>query len=251
MSNSFYQQQLKSKSREYLRANAKASGFILKEKSPSCGLEQCKYYLPAKEKLQGRTAGILPREIKKHFIHSFIITEEGLTDSRALYYFLLKVFTWQRWLEVKNNFSIARLQKFQTYHKLLFLGFNRQIVDQMGKLIAQQKKYSPAVIINRFEDLLLRIFQFNLSRPRWNNVILHGFGHLSDYLSAKSKENFLNKLAKFREGKLNFWPLHHWLADRAAQYEVNYLTQQFFLFPYPREINLALEQINKLPDPFA
>ena len=51
--------------RKCLRKYDQAAGMILKEKSPSCGIKECKYYRPPSIEVKGRTGGILIEEYKK------------------------------------------------------------------------------------------------------------------------------------------------------------------------------------------
>ncbi len=84
---------------------------------------------------------MLPRETDKLLPQATLISAEELNNPEKLYYFLVRIYTRQRWNKLKNDFSPAVLQEFQARHKLLFLGFNRELVDEMGRIIAAQKRY--------------------------------------------------------------------------------------------------------------
>ncbi len=64
--------------RKYLRKYNQAAGMILKEKSPSCGIKECKYYRPPAKEVKGRTGGILIEEYNKLNLDWPIIDEISL-----------------------------------------------------------------------------------------------------------------------------------------------------------------------------
>jgi len=241
---------LRKKAREYLREYNSIQGLILKEKSPSCGISGCKFYYPGKGNPAGRTAGVLPREADKLLPQAALISAEELNNPEKLYYFLVRIYTRQRWNKLKNDFSPAVLQEFQARHKLLFLGFNRELVDEMGRIIAAQKRYNQSQLIASYEGLLDNLLQQQLTRGRWINVLLHGFGHLSDYLDYGEKEEFQRLIDAFQEGQTGYLQLHSWLESQSRKKDVSYLINQKFLAPYPLEINQDLAAITLLPDPF-
>ena len=246
----FFQQQLRTISRSYLRENASVQGLILKEKSPSCGIADCKYYPPGSSKPGGRTAGLLTREARKLLPRAALISAENLKNPEKLFYFLVNVYTWRRWENLKKAYSPAALQEFQARHKLLFLGFNRQLVDEMGRIIAAQNDYNQKQLIDCYEKLLDKVLQQKLTRGRWINVLLHGFGHLSGSLNNDEKIEFRQLIQEFKTGETNYLALHNWLASQARKRDITYLINQQFLAPYPPEINRELSNINLVPDPF-
>ncbi len=246
----FFQQQLRTKSRRYLRENASVQGLILKEKSPSCGIAGCKYYHPGNSSPRGRTAGLLTREARKLLPRAALISAENLKNPEILFYFLVKVYTWRRWENLRRSYSPAALQVFQARHKLLFLGFNRQLVDEMGRIIAAQKDYNQNQLIACYEKLLDNLLQQKLTRGCWINVLLHGFGHLSGSLNKEEKKEFRRLIQKFKKGETSYWSLHNWLESQSRERDITYLLNQKFLFPYPPGINNELATIDLLPDPF-
>ena len=246
----FFQQQLRTKSRRYLRENASIQGLILKEKSPSCGIAGCKYYHPGNSSPAGWAAGLLPREVRKLLPRAALISAEDLKNPEKLFYFLVKIYIWRRWENLKRAYSPAALQEFQARHKLLFLGFNRQLVDEMGRIIATQNDYNQKQLIACYEKLLDNLLQQKLTRGRWINVLLHGFGHLSDSLDESEKIEFRRLIQEFKKGETSYLSLHNWLASQSRKRNITYLINQQFLAPYPPEINRKLSDINLVPDPF-
>ncbi len=249
-SKKFYHNEIKSVSMKHLRKNA-LSGMILKSKSPSCAVDDCKHFRAKTYEVKSRSPGVLSRLASRHDPHLPAIDEKRLKQGKKLFYFLLRVFTRHHWQKLVQNFNIADLQNFHARYKLLLLGFNREIVDEMGRLVANQSRFSRAKIKNRYHELLMTCIESTTDRARWKNVLLHGFGHISDEVSEKEKESFLKRVEEFYSGEHNFHSLHEWLLKKASEFNNSYLARQKFLRPYPKEINQNTAKYGVTPDPFS
>ncbi len=233
--------------------NFNIEAMILKEKSPTCGPHKCKYYHPGRKgqnSHRGKTAGLLPRITKKHYPHLPLINELQLQNARDLYYFLVKLYARFNWRKLRNNYSIAALQKFHASYKLLLLGYNRELVDKLGRILADQQKYSKKELLDKYYTNFMKCLSLELNRANWKNVILHGFGHISDNITPQQKDAFLAKVEEFMQGNHNYLKLNDWLHRKANKLENNYLLQQKFLAPYPQTINKSLKNCGTIPNPF-
>lgn len=234
---------------KYLK-NFPVEGMILKEKSPTCGKNSCKYYFPGQTSSQGRAPGFLPQIAKFYFPHLPLINELELRRSTQLYYFLLKIYARFNWRKLLNNYSIGDLQKFHADYKLLLLGFSRKLVDKLGRILAGQQKYSKKELQDKYYRNFMQCLSLELNRSNWKNVILHGFGHISDNITSREKKKFLADVEKFMEGKHCYLKINEWLRCQAKKLENNYLLKQKFLSPYPQDLNKSLKECGTIPNPF-
>lgn len=87
---------LKKVIRQYLRKYSNAAGMILKEKSPSCGIRESKYYSPPAKKFKGRTAGILIEEYNRLELDWPLIDEISLKKAKLKKKFIADVKNYHR-----------------------------------------------------------------------------------------------------------------------------------------------------------
>jgi uncharacterized protein YbbK (DUF523 family) len=106
----------------FLGALGEVDGFILKGRSPSCGISDVKFY-PGTGKVAslGKCAGFFGGSVKEKFPHLPVEDEGRLTNFRIRENFLTQIFTLARFKTVKASHSIKELVNFQTENKLLVI----------------------------------------------------------------------------------------------------------------------------------
>ncbi len=246
----FWHRKIRVKCLRYLRRNPYLTGMILKSRSPTCGPESCKFYRPGSSQPAGRTSGFLPALAARHKPSLPIIDEKKIKKPKKLYRFLVKLYALHDWQQLLNDFSIAGLQKFQANYKLMLLGFDQQGVDDLGRIVARQKKYSESELQRKYLQKLIDCFSGRLTRGKWKNVILHGFGHITEEISDEDRREFLQMVEEFRQGRNNYHEMQSWLLNRAEKLNNDYLLKQKFLEPFPHDLASDLRSKSTAPDPF-
>jgi uncharacterized protein YbgA (DUF1722 family)/uncharacterized protein YbbK (DUF523 family) len=220
----------------------KVDGFILKGRSPSCGIKDVKVYL-GKEKSVGSTkgVGIFAEQIMKKY--SFLaIEEEGrLTNFRIREHFLTKLYTMSRFRSVESTKSMAELVKFHSYNKYLFMAYNQRELQQLGRIVANHDKQVISIVMEEYRkhlgSALVKIPRFN----NFINALLHVFGYFSEKLSPKEKEFVLGTFDKYKNGKIPLSVPINLLRSYVIKYEQGYLLEQSIWEPYPEELMELLD----------
>ncbi len=219
-------------------------GFILKSKSPSCGIKDVKIY-PSKEKSAPieRGKGFFGEAVIKKFPNVAFEDETRLNNSIIKDHFLKRVFVFANFKEIKSKFSINKLIEFHTNNKFLLMSYNQKQLKIMGNIIASHKKESLDDIIHDYETHLFQVF---LKAPRCIsniNVLLHAFGYFSKDITFKEKSLFLDSINKFKEGQVSInvpiTVINSWI----VRFEEEYLKNQTFFNPYPQEL-MSVESID-------
>lgn len=224
-------------SKEFLNSLEEVHGFILKGRSPSCGIKDVKIY-HGKEKTVGSTkgAGLFASYVIEKYPYLPIEEEGRLTNYAIREHFLTKLFTFFRFQEVKNSNSMKELVKFHSDNKYLFLSYNQSQLKNLGKIIANHKKKTFEEVIKEYENHL----GFVLARlPRKGNNInayMHIFGYFSDYLTNGEKEFILDRFDKYKEDKIHGGVITNLLKTYAIKYDVEYLLNQTIWCPYTEEL---------------
>ncbi len=225
-------------SNEFLLSIAEVDGFILKNRSPSCGIKDTKIYSKIeKGPVAGKGPGLFGELVLKKF-GGLAIEDEGRLNNRKIReHFLIKLFTMTRFREVRQKATMKALMQFQTSHKLLLMAYHQTQMRQMGKLVGSASKNT------QVSDLLLAYEQglhHALSRPArigsHINALMHAVGYFSKQLSAAEKAFFLDHLEKYRNEQISLITLLSLIQSWTIRFGSDYLSQQIYLTPYPESL---------------
>lgn len=123
-------------SKKFIRAHADADGFIMKDRSPSCGLDKAKLYSGSVgSPLVGRTKGMFARAIMDALPDTPITTEGFLLDQGERDRFLTQIHTCANFRVARKTCTEASLAKFHEANYWLFETFSRRRLVQMNTWI--------------------------------------------------------------------------------------------------------------------
>ena len=190
-------------SREYIKSlDNQVDGFILKSRSPSCGLKDAKIYeTKGKGSVVGRTSGFFTENILSSFYGLAIEDEGRLKNFNIRDHFLTKLFTLARFRTAAKKKSINKLIEFHTIHKLLFMGYNQSEMRKMGKYIGEYDKKNLEKIISLYRSGLYNCLSKMPRKTSFINVLMHGLGYFSKKLKSSEKAFFLEQLENYRNNK--------------------------------------------------
>jgi uncharacterized protein YbgA (DUF1722 family)/uncharacterized protein YbbK (DUF523 family) len=212
-------------------------GFILKGRSPSCGIKDVKIYL-GKEKTFGSTkgSGIFASKVLKKYPHLAIEEEGRLTNFRIREHFLTKLHIMSKLRQVEKTKAMAELVKFQADNKYLLMAYNQKELKLLGKIVANHEKRSFEDIIEDYRNHL----GLALARiPRYGNYInalAHIFGYFSENLSSEEKSFVLSTFDKYKRAMVPLSVPINIIRSYAIKYEHEYLLEQSIWSPYPEEL---------------
>lgn len=221
--------------REHLANLSDVDGFLLKGRSPSCGIKDVRVYPPGEGKavLTGRSSGMFAREVLNAFPDLAIEDETRLLNGRIADHFLTRIFTHARFRGCLERGTPKALMDFHARHKLLLMGYNQSAMRRLGRISA-----SSAPLEERLQQYSMDLHQA-LRRPpncrSWNNAMMHAMGYFSGKLEPQEKQHFLRSLEWFVEGKVPLSAPLLMLRSWALRYEEEYLLQQVLFEPYPAE----------------
>jgi len=222
-------------SSDHLSRLKDVDGFILKGRSPSCGLKDARIYPPGGEKaaLTGRSAGIFAREVARAFPDTAAEDETRLLNASLADHFLTQIFTSARFRECRKNMSAKGLMDFHSRHKLLLMGYNQEAMRRLGRIAASKED-----VAARFDSYSHELHAALRRPPRcrsWNNALMHAMGYFSERLQAPEKEQFLQMLKWYDEGKIPLTAPLLMVRSWALRYDEAYLLGQVLFEPYPAE----------------
>ena len=222
---------------QYLSSLPDVDGFILKSRSPSCGIKDVKVYsagdMPA---ILHKGSGFFGGAVSDRFIGAAFEDEGRWKNFKIREHFLTKLYTMSTFREIKAQKSMKVLIDFQSDNKYLFMSYNQKELKALGNIVANREKKSIDEVLSAYEDHLARMFA---RAPRYTsniNVMMHIMGYFSDQLSSGERQHFLELLEKYRDGKLPLSSPLSVLKSWVIRFEHPYLLRQTFFEPYPEEL---------------
>jgi uncharacterized protein YbgA (DUF1722 family)/uncharacterized protein YbbK (DUF523 family) len=221
--------------REHLANLRDVDGFLLKNRSPSCGIKDVRVYPPGEGKavLTGRSSGIFAREVMAAFPLLAVEDEARLLNGRIADHFLTRIFTSARFRGCLSKGSSKALMDFHARHKLLLMGYNQAAMRRLGRITASKEPIEERLLAYSAE------LQNALRRPpncrSWNNVLMHAMGYFSEELDVKEKQHFLRSLEWYAQGKLPLSAPLLMVRSWALRHGEDYLLHQVLFEPYPEE----------------
>jgi uncharacterized protein YbgA (DUF1722 family)/uncharacterized protein YbbK (DUF523 family) len=223
--------------REFLDELKEVDGFVLKSASPSCAVKDAKRYsTPQKGSSIGKGPGLFGQAVRKRYPHLVVEDEGRLSNLRLREHFLTRIFTWTRFRQLKKSPTMAKLVRFQNQHKYLLMAYNQSKMRALGRIVANPEKALLRDVLSKYEEQLAKA----LARlPRYTshiNVLMHCFGYVSDRLSTREKEHFLNLLQQYRKERVQLSAALSILSSWIIRFDVPYLSGQFYFEPFPMEL---------------
>lgn len=221
----------------FLQQQKNIDGFILKSRSPSCGLKEVKIYSHVTSGAAvAKNAGFFGRAVLQYFPHLAIEDEGRLRNSTIREHFLRTIYSYARFRAVKEKQQISDLIKFHTDNKFLFMAYNQSKLKKLGQIVATVKKISIEQVFSEYEKNLHELFSRSPRCTSNINILFHFFGYISDDLSKEEKKFFLNEIEKYRQSHISLASVIAILKSWIIRFNEPYLKRQTYLSPYPEEL---------------
>lgn len=212
-------------------------GFILKGRSPSCGIKDVKIYLGKEKGISSiKGIGLFAQHIINRFPYLPIEEEGRLTNYGIREHFLTKLYTFFRFQDVRDSNAQRELVKFHSDNKYLLLSYNQTQLKNLGKIVANHEKKQFKELINDYEFHLGLAFAKLPRKNNYINTFMHIFGYFSEYLNQKEKEFILDRFNKYKEDKIHISVIINLLKTYAIKHEIEYLLDQSIWSTYPEEL---------------
>ena len=221
------------------RYNNPICGYILMQKSPSCGMERVKIYgengIPHGDSGPGIFASTLMETLPL-----LPVEEEGrLHDPILRENFFTRVYVYYRWKQlIKSQHEYKTIEHFYARHKYTFMAHDPGSYSILGNYLARNAKRPTSELAEGFFIRCMAMLSKHASRKSHTNVLLHLMGYLKQFISAKAKQALLMEIEAYRTGIHPLIVPIRLLRHYLMQYGNDYVKQQYYLTPYPDELGL-------------
>jgi uncharacterized protein YbgA (DUF1722 family)/uncharacterized protein YbbK (DUF523 family) len=213
-------------------------GYILKSKSPSCGMERVRVYTAAG--MPSRSGPGLFARVLMEAMPLLVVEEEGrLNDPRLRENFVVRIFSRHRWRRLtRTRVRPADLVAFHARHKFLLMAHSEPHLRALGRLVAGARAERPAELLGRYAERFFTALTVKTTTRKHTNVLQHIAGYLREHLDGRDREELHATIADYRRGLVPLIVPLTLLKHYIGKLELPYLRDQVYLDPHPKELML-------------
>ena len=232
-------QQLSDYADTVVQNNRDLCGFVLTEKSPSCGLFRVKTWNDAGQLEHSKGRGIFAGRLTGLAPHLPVEEAGRLNDAHLCENFILRVYAWHEWhTQLLPDLSAKNLLAFWARYKYLAMAHNQPLYRQIGPLLANAGNSDLPTLAATFFDLLMQALETPSTRGSNTNALQHLQGYLKKQLDAVEKKSLQELIRQYKDGTVPMIVPLSMMRHLFNRYPDDYITQQKFLQPYPEALGL-------------
>ncbi|BAU58217.1 Hypothetical protein YbgA [Halorhodospira halochloris] len=218
------------------------SGYILKSKSPSCGMERVKVYKPDGNLAGFSSPGMYARRLLERYPLLPVEEDGRLNDPALRDSFICRVFAYHRWRQLcAAGLKRDDIVQFHAEHKLLIMAHDEQRMRRLGKLVGSLGKEDLDAAAQEYIKEFMAALAQPATRKRHVNVLQHLLGYLKRDLAPDDKREVLNVIDQYRLGMIPLIVPITLLRHHFRRIRVPYVERQLYLYWSPPELALQNE----------
>jgi uncharacterized protein YbgA (DUF1722 family)/uncharacterized protein YbbK (DUF523 family) len=221
----------------WLKNQIGIDGFLLKSRSPSCGIKDVRVY-PSMDSTSSikKDKGYFGQKVSTIYPHLVLEDEGRINNARIREHFLTQIYLQAKFRHLCETYSIASLIEFHTQNKYLFMAYNQSELQKMGRLVAQAKRLPKDHVIKDYQTHIQNMFAKLPRTASMINALLHCFGYVSDKLDAEERSFFLGRIQQYKEKHIPLSALLSIMKSWIIRFKEPYLSGQRLFDPYPEDL---------------
>ncbi|MCD6259316.1 MAG: DUF523 and DUF1722 domain-containing protein [Helicobacteraceae bacterium] len=212
-------------------------GIVFKSKSPSCGMMSAKVYLE-NGFADGKDDGLFASMCRKEFPLLPMEEEGRLLDPWLRENFVMQLFAYDAFERFKGDATMKDLVLFHQKNKFLLQSKDDTLYRQLGKIVGNHEQKAFGDILAEYELLFKTAIAKKTSVGKIRNVLEHMAGFVKTFLTSQEKEMLHEQIDDYANKIIPVIVPLSTLKIYATKYKVEYLLEQTFLKPYPKELAL-------------
>lgn len=230
---------MKKYSQETLERFSDVDGFILKGRSPSCGIKDVKVYSGMeKSPVTEKNTGVFASEVLKKFPYLAIEDEGRLTNRAIREHFFTKLYTLFDFKNMAKNNSMKELSDFHAKNKYLYFAYDQIQRKKLGLIVANHEKIQIEIVIKNYFAEMVKLFANLPSKKNYFNAYQHMFGYFSNHVSQEEKVFIFDLMDKYKNDRIDRSAIASVLKSYSIKYNMVYLLKQTIFEPFPEQLLL-------------
>ena len=215
------------------------SGYILMQKSPSCGMERVKVYGSNGHTLPGGGAGVFAQALMQARPDLPVEEDGRLNDAVLRENFLTRVYAyadWQRLLQ--GGITRRAIVDFHSRYKYQLMASNPLQYRVLGRLVANIAERSLDEFASHYFSQMMQALKKPATRGTHCNVLLHLSGYLKDALGSEDRREMRHLIDQYRAGVIPLVVPLTLLKHHFRRHPDHYVARQAYLQPHPETLSL-------------
>lgn len=215
------------------------SGYILMQKSPSCGMERVKVYQDNGYPAAGGGRGLFAAALMRARPDLPVEEDGRLNDPVLRENFITRVFAHASWQELlRTGLTRQALIRFHERYKYQLMATNREQYRLLGRAVAQIAAKPLAEFAPAYFSQLMAALKHPASRGSHSNVLQHLAGYLKRTLSAPEKQELQQLIEQYRVGTVPLVVPMTLIRHHFRRHPDAYIARQTYMLPHPDDLGL-------------
>lgn len=229
---------------EFLEGIVDVDGFILKSRSPTCGIKDAKIYPSAyATTLSGYGSGFFAAKVARQFPLLPMLSERDLALMNRCEHFLIRIFACAALRMNMKNIRVDTLIKFHTKYKLLIAAYSKKILNELENILKRYINTSggqyPAIYQRKFQMAFSRASR----RQAHMKILGESYKLFANQLSVNERRIFVGMLERFESGVVSLGSCVKLMRRFAAEFDREYFLRQAYFNPYPEALVPILDRL--------
>lgn len=226
-------------SQPYIKTLDQLDGYILQQKSPSCGMERVKVYAENGTPQTEMSAGLFAKQLMQDYPHLPVEEEGRLHDDDLRENFIARVYAHHNFRQmVLEDPSHHALIEFHSQYKYILMAHQQTTYRALGRLISQSTQGKLAALIDQYWSQMMLAMKGIVSRGNHYNTMLHIFGYVKNSLDSECKQLVIKTLDQYLAKEINLQTAMTLLNHYIQLHGNDYIKKQKYLNPYPQTLAL-------------
>ncbi|WP_413043585.1 YbgA family protein [Pseudomonas sp. YJ42] len=215
------------------------SGYILMQKSPSCGMERVKVYQANGHPVDGGGSGLFARALMQAWPDLPVEEDGRLNDPVLRENFLSRVFAHAEWQRLRDTgLTRKALVDFHSRYKYQLMATDPLQYKALGRMVATIGKMPLDEFAPTYFRQLMQALKKTASRGNHSNVLQHLSGYLKRDIGSEDKQELQHLITQYREGVVPLVVPLTLLKHHFRRHPDRYVANQAYLQPHPENLSL-------------
>lgn len=214
-------------------------GYILMQKSPSCGMQRVKVYQDNGYPADGGASGIFAAALMRARPELPVEEDGRLNDPILRENFLTRVFAYAEWRRLLDaGLTRGALIGYHSRYKYQLMANSPEHYRRLGRLLADLAGRDLAELAHGYFAELMQGLRVSATRGTHSNVLQHLAGYLKKALSREERHEMQQLIEQYRRGVVPLVVPLTLLKHHFRRHPDEYVASQAYLQPHPEDLSL-------------
>ena len=227
-SKNYYTNQMTEFSEEFINGLDDIDGFILKSRSPTCGLKDAKvYYRGNKCSIRSNENGFFSQKIIDKYDYLPIENEGRLKNYNIRDNFFTRIFFINN---LKNNKNII---EFHKNNLLLLKSYDEESTNEVSDILNENRMEDQ---VHQYKEKVLNIVSNQRKKENKLSIIIKVFEKYKNMLNEEEINMFNGLIESYENQRIPFSTLEVVIKMYATRFKDKDILNQTFFYPYPENL---------------